>query len=406
MGRNGTPTSFMIVVNNTSASSLVARPFLLLCLAMFLGYANQWLLTPIIPLYVQDLGGSAFLAGLVLLTFSIPSFGVRPLVGRIADRWSAAGVLAIGLVLLAAGTLLFLVPLLALLFVGSFMRGLGWAGVNTGGYTTLAGVAPAERRGEAAGYYTSVTAGASVAFPALGLWLVADSSGYGTVFVIAIALALAGIPVALAVARTTAKPVDAGAASDAQPGGLIEPGVLIATGLNLCSSLVAPSIMAFLPLYARSLGIENIGLFYVVAGVTGIVVRPVLGKKSDAMGRGPAVAIGLAAQLIGFALIIAASGIELILVGGFFVAVGMAMISSTSTALAMDLANPRSRGRAMATFSISYQIGAGVGAIFAGALADLVGLRGMYFGSAAITLVGFALLGSAWKSLPRPQRSS
>ena len=82
-------------------------------------------------------------------------------------------------------------------------------------------------------------------------------------------------------------------------------------------------------------------------------------------------------------------------------ALGSAMIGSTSTALAMDLANPRFRGQAMATFSISFQIGAGVGAIISGAIADLVSLRGMYVGSIAITLVGFGLLAIAWKSLPR-----
>jgi MFS family permease len=179
--------------------------------------------------------------------------------------------------------------------------------------------------------------------------------------------------------------------------------VLLATGLNLCSTLATPSVTAFLPLYARALGIDNIGWFYVLAGITGIVVRPVLGKKSDAIGRGPAIAIGLCAQLIGLALIIAANGIAVILVGGFFVAIGQALIGSTTTALAMDLANPRSRGRSMASFSISFQIGAGVGAIIAGALADLVGLKGMYLGSIVITVTGFILLANAWKLLPRPQ---
>jgi MFS family permease len=187
---------------------------------------------------------------------------------------------------------------------------------------------------------------------------------------------------------------------------LIERGVLLATALNLCSSLATPSVMAFLPLYARSLGITNIGLFYVLAGVTSIVIRPLLGKRSDAIGRGPAIAIGLGAQFIGLLLIVIAHGIEVILAGGFFVAVGTAMIGSMSTALAMDLANPHSRGRAMATFSISFQIGAGAGAIISGALADLVGLRGMYVGSIIITLAGVALLGAAWKSLPRPHKAA
>ena len=92
----------------------------------------------------------------------------------------------------------------------------------------------------------------------------------------------------------------------------------------------------------------------------------------------------------------------MILAGGFFVAIGAAMISSTTTALALDLTDPRSRGRGMATFSISFQMGGGVGALISGALADLVGLRGMYVGAILITATGFALLASAWKLLPRP----
>ena len=383
---------------------LATKPFVLLCLAVFLGYANQWVLTPIIPLYVQDLGGSALVAGLVLLAFSVPSVTIRPFVGRLADRWSAAGVLALGLLVLGGGTLLFLIPFFAMLFIANFVRGIGWAGVNIGGYTTLAGVAPAARRGEASGYYTAVSAGTSIVFPALGLWLVAKPGGATLVFVISAMLAAAGLAVALSLAgrKTVSKP----AADDGAGAGLFDRGVLIATGLNLCSTLAMPSLTAFMPLYARSLGIDNIGWFYVLAGVTSIVVRPLLGKKSDAMGRGPAIAIGLAAQLLGFALIFAAETIEGILAGGFFVALSSAMISSTTTALALDLADARSRGRAMATYSISFQIGVGLGALVSGALADLVGLRGMYGGSIVITLAGFALLASAWRSLPRPQRQN
>ena len=389
-------------MSTPTPAPLATRPFLLLCLAMCLGYANQWVLTPIIPLYVQDLGGSAFVAGLALLAFAIPSFTIRPMVGSIADRWSAAGVLAVGLALLAAGTLVMLVPLLAMLFIGSVIRGAGWAGVNTGGYTTLASTAPADRRGEAAGYYTSATTSATIAFPALGLWLMTGPGGFQAVFVLSALLALLGIPVALSLMEKKA-PLKASVSVPGERGRtqLIERGVLVATGLNLCSSLVSPSIMAFLPLYARSLEIENIGLFYVLTGAINIVMRPVLGKKSDAIGRGPAVAIGLAAQLLGLALIIAASGLGLILVGGLFVAIGSSMIGSTTTALAMDLANPLYRGRAMATYSISYQIGAGIGAVLSGALADWIGLRGMYAGSIVITLAGFVLLAIAWKSIPR-----
>src|SRR4051794_13952205 len=371
---------------------------------MFLGYANQWVLTPIIPLYVQDLGGSTFLAGLVLLAFAIPSFTIRPFVGHVADRWSAAGVLAIGLALLASGTLLCLFASIAMLFVGNVIRGIAWAGVNTGGYTTLATAAPPERRGEAAGYYTSVTTSAQIAFPALGLWLIGAVPGFKTVFVVSALLAIAGLPFALKLTRNKAQAGKTAPPASDGSSRLIEPGVLLATALNLCSTLVSPAVMAFLPLYARSLDIPNIGAFYVLAGATSIIIRPILGKKSDAIGRAPAIAFGLTSQLIGLALIVAARDISLILAGGFFFAVGMSMMGSTTTALAMDLANPHARGRAMATFSISFQIGAGTGAIVSGALADAFGLRAMYVGAIVITLAGFALLATAWKSVPKPEK--
>ena len=381
---------------------LVTKPFLLLCAAMFLGYANQWVVTPAIPLYVDDMGGSAFVAGLALLAFSLPSFTVRPFVGQLADRWNAAGVLALGLVLLALGSVLFLVPLLIMVFLGNMIRGVGWAGLNTGGYTTLAMAAPAERRGEAAGYYTGVTASANIFFPALGLWIVADHGGFQVVALLSIAFGALGLPIALRLKRATPVTQEPRTARDKSSAGLIDRGVLLATGLNLCSNLVNPSVMAFLPLYARSLGIENIGFFYVVAGLTNIVVRPVLGRWADSIGRGPSIILALLAQLLGLVLILVANGLTMILVGGVFFSIGNAIMGSTTTALAMDLANPRTRGQAMATFSISFQLGVGIGAILSGALIDWVSFAGMYVGSIVIVLAGLLLLARAWRSLPRP----
>jgi MFS family permease len=392
-------------VNEAGASSaLFNKPFVMLCLAMFLAYASQWLMTPIIPLYVDHMGGSAFVAGLALLAFAVPSFTARPFLGHLADRWTAVGVLACGLMLLAVGSLLHLVPLLSMLFVGAIVRGIGWGGANIGGYTTLASAAPPQRRGEAAGYYTSIVTSVSIVFPAVALWLVAGSDGFQIVFALSAAMALLGLPMAWALARSLGDKKKT-AEEPGTSGSMIDKGVLLATGLNLCSTLASPSVMAFLPLYARSLGIDNIGLFYVLAGITSIVVRPLLGKKSDAIGRGPAIALGLSAQLTGLVLILLAQGLGQILVGGFFVALGWSMIGATTTALAMDLTDPKSRGRGMATFSLSFQLGVGLGSLIAGALADLTGLRGMYAGSIAMTLAGFGLLALAWKRMPQPARS-
>lgn len=371
----------------------------MLCAGVFLGYANQWMVTPVIPLYVNAQGGSALVAGMALLAFSIPSVAVRPFIGILTDRWNAAGVLAIGLIAMALGSALLLVPAFGMLIAGSVVRGLGWAGVNTGGYARLAAAAPAERRGEAAGYYTAATSAASMIFPACGLWLLQIDYGYPAVFLGSVVLALLGLPFALALARDRRSfPAPRPQADASDP--MLDRGVLIATALNLSSTLAMPAVAAFLPLYAKSLDISHVGAFYVVAGIVNILLRPTLGRWSDGMGRAPGIAIGLGSQFIGIALIATASGLTAILIGGLFVALGMSLTTSITTALAMDLAKPEARGQAMATYSMSYQIGAGLGAIIAGALADVVGLRGMYVGSLVITGSGLLLLAATRHRLP------
>ena len=387
----------------TPRPSLLTRPFVLLCMAVFLGYANQWMVTPVIPLYVNSQGGSAFVAGLALLAFAVPSVTIRPYIGKLTDHWNAAGVLALGLIALALGSAILLLPAFYMLFAGSIVRGLGWAGVNTGGYARLAADAPPERRGEVAGYYTAATSAASMLFPALGLWLLQKEAGFPLVLFISIVLALVGLPIALRLARDGRSPV--ARPKDGVSGPVLERGVLIATALNLSSTLAMPAVMAFLPLFAKSLGISNVGAFYFVAGVVNILLRPALGRWSDGMGRAPGIALGLGAQFVGILLIATANGLVAILIGGLFVALGMSLTTSITTALAMDLAKPEARGRAMATYSMSYQIGAGLGAIISGALADLVGLRGMYVGSLVITASGLLLLAATRHRLPRSAKS-
>ena len=115
--------------------------------------------------------------------------------------------------------------------------------------------------------------------------------------------------------------------------------------------------------------------------------------------------LGLASQLIGFLLIVAAARLAFVLTGAIFFSVGAAMISSSTTALAMDLANPQSQGKSMATFSMSFQLGAGLGAVLAGAIADATSYRGMYLGAIGITLLGFALLAFAWRRMPASVRA-
>jgi MFS family permease len=372
---------------------------------VFLGIAQYSMLLVIIPLYVVHLGGSAFIAGVVLLTFNLPSFSLRPFVGLWADRWSAIGVLALGAILIAVSSTIYAVPAYWAIFLASAARGLGWAGLMTGGYTVLAHLAPAQRRGEAAGYYSSITNAASIAFPAVALWLLTlPHGGYNSVFLAAALFALLSAAIGLLGVRPSL-PLPA-TSGDAGPtvspvAALIDRGVLIATLVNATVMLAQPALTAFLPLYARQLGIGGVGAFYVVAGVSDLLSRPLFGSAGDRAGRGYSIVPGILAQMLGMALIVLHPTLAAILICGVLTGAGSAVSSASAMALGMDLADPTRRGSAMATFSLSYQVGAGVGAVLAGSLATLTGYHGMYVASIAILACGLAITLANWSKLAR-----
>jgi hypothetical protein len=53
--------------------SLYTIPFLSLCASVFLAYANQMMVLPLLPVLVLERGGDATLAGTAVAAFALPS---------------------------------------------------------------------------------------------------------------------------------------------------------------------------------------------------------------------------------------------------------------------------------------------------------------------------------------------
>src|SRR5262245_38219774 len=91
-------------------SSIWTRAFALLCLAEFLGYAQHFALQPALPLYITHLGGSPFIVGLVIAAFGVTSVISRPIIGYWVDRWSAGGMMTLGMIGQGLSILFCLIP--------------------------------------------------------------------------------------------------------------------------------------------------------------------------------------------------------------------------------------------------------------------------------------------------------
>jgi MFS family permease len=368
--------------------------FALLCCAQFFGSSQHALLQPTFPLYIVSLGGTPFQVGLVIACFAVTSVVFRPLIGGWADQWSETGVLICGLLLLSLAVLFCFIPFAEAAMFANALRGLGWAGLSAAGYSLLALSAPSERRGEASGYYSGVQASGTILLPALALWLIdAPFGGFHTVFVVAIALAALGAAAGAILARRPAEPSRRPHAAVSGPWwreilNVLDREIILASVLSFTSHVTFPAVASFLVLYAREIGIENIGWFYVASGTTSLLARPILGKVSDQIGRRKALLACFVFQAMALATLAFADNLFVLMISGVLYMVGLAMASATTLAIAMEQAKAERRGRAMATFSIALPLSNGVGALICGSLVEWLGYFWMYLVFACIAGAG------------------
>jgi MFS family permease len=88
-----------------------------------------------------------------------------------------------------------------------------------------------------------------------------------------------------------------------------------------------------------------------------------------------------------------------VMLGGSLYFMGSAIGGSRILALAMEQAPAERRGRAMASFSVSFPLSNGAGALLNGFVVDLAGYRWMYIIAAVMCAFGLVLTWKLWSKL-------
>jgi MFS family permease len=390
---------------SNKSESIWTRAFVLLCLAEFLGYAQHFILQPAFPLYITHLGGSPFIVGLVIASFGVTSVVSRPIIGYWADRWSVTGVMILGLLTQAISISFCFMPFVGATMFANGLRGIGWSGMNTGGYTLLATAAPADRRGEASGYYGGVQSAATILFPAVALWIIdAHFGGFRATFLIAMSLVLGGAVTAYVLSRAVPRHPRNARARSVEPWwreiiNVFDRHILLAAALLFTLHLSLPCVSSFVVLYARQLDISHFGWYYVAIGVTSTLARPLLGRLSDKIGCGLSLIVAFTLETIALLLLPLVDTLLGVMLGGSLYFMGSAIGGSRILALAMEQAPAERRGRAMASFSVSFPLSNGAGALLNGFVVDLAGYRWMYMIAALMCAFGLFLTWKQWSKL-------
>lgn len=385
--------------------SLYTRPFIALCAMMFLGFSSFSLVNPIIPVIVIDAGGDAALAGIIVAVFSVPSVLFRPYFGRLVDEWSKRRVLAIGVGGLTLSSVLYLVPGIAAMTAVRLLHGTAWGAFNTGGNSALADIAPPERRGEASGIYGLMPGVSQMMMPALGLALLGAWGAPGP-FLFATLLAAMALAIAVLGPRLPSRTAPGTVPRATGRGSLLERRVLLPMTLEFLWMSTNCLFFIFPPVWAREHGIpiETLALYYPALGIAMVGGRIVIGPRLDRLARGRPVILGAGLGVIGLLVAITAVDTLVLAVGGVLYAVAAALTSPIHLAIAMDRATPGRVGAAMATYSLGYQLGLGIGSAAYGVVIAVAGFPAPFvIGIGAMLLMIGAILGARADLLrPRP----
>ncbi len=190
-------------------ASLLTRPFLVVTATALVFFVYIGMLIPIVPLFIEGpLDAGEFGIGLTVAVFALAAICVRPLIGRLADRygrrvldgrWRGAG-RAAGI---ASSQITEFWHLLALRGV----MGIGEAAVFVGAATLIADLSPRDRRAEGASYFSVAVFGGIGIGPIVGEALLGDDN-FAQAFVIAGLFAFLAAGVATVRTRPCGDPRD------------------------------------------------------------------------------------------------------------------------------------------------------------------------------------------------------
>ena len=353
------------------------------------------LLLPILPLYVQDIGGSEYQVGLVMGAFAIGLLGSRAWLGRLADRHSRKIVLLVGLSVAAIAPVGYAaianVPLLVALRA---FHGISIAAFATAYSTLVVDIAPIDQRGRLLGYM-SLTNPLGVAIgPAIGGLLLAQV-GYAPLFLLSALLGGIGWFCALWVydpmmsqsRQVKAQAAASSAASDSIWRRLRSPRLHVPALILMLVGIAFGTIVAFLPLSLRQEGSSlNAGIFYTAAAIASFSMRLTTGRASDRLGRGPFITLSLMCYLSAMLCLWGTTSEVGIVVAGALEGSGGGMLIPVMAALIADRARDDERGRVFGLCMGGFDLGIAIAGPVLGAFAATLGYRTL-FGLAACGLV-------------------
>ncbi len=338
--------------------------------AVFVSGTGIGSILPILPLYLRERGASYALVGVIVAAALVAQAVGQWPAGWLADRLGRREMMVAGLLLSAAASVVFVLPLsVAWLVVLRFVQGLGFAAAAPAERAAVADVVPPEELGMAYGWVSGARMSGLIVGPAIGGLLAVF--GRWTVFVTTgVALAAAALVAAVAlgpsVRRMAGHPSPPLNGLRSGRGGLALRAVIILTaGVGLLAGIYD----VIWSLYMRAIGASDpvIGLSFSLWALPLVIVTPLAGWASDRWDRRWLAAASVALTAMIGPVYPFLHNIPVVMAVGAVEAGLWAFAEPAMNAFLMD-AVPESRGEAQGIVGTALSAAMAIGSLVAGTL--------------------------------------
>jgi MFS family permease len=380
----------------TEVRALVAVGFM-----VALGYA---VVAPAIPLFAREFGVSRTAAAAVISAFALMRLVSAPFTGRLVDAFGERVMLASGIAIVAVSSLL--AGFSAAYWQLLVLRGIGGVGsimFSVSAAQILIRVTPSHLRGRAQGAWAGSFLLGMIAGPAVGsvaaFSLRAPFFLYAGTLVVAGVLALYTLRHSEFAARQTQRQVPLSLRE-----ALRRRAYVAALFAGFAGDFaVVGTRSAIVPQFVPDrlhLGHAWVYVAFLVTSlVSGALLLP-FGRVADTRGRRPVMLGGLAVGAVGFVLLPLLPVTGGLLLGMALLGVAGAADSVAPGAVVGDIVSGRG-GSVVAVFQMAGDVGAVVGPLVAGWVADSAGYTATFLVSAAAALLPLPVVAAAPETLVR-----
>ena len=346
--------------------SIWSLPYVVLMAVNLFQSMAAFMTNTTLPVYADALGATPSMVGIIVSSFSITALLIRPFAGPAFDSFSRKRLLiASQLVICACMFLYGVVDSLEGLVAVRLVHGVG---IGCGGPLAMSLVSeflPESRFASGISIYALAQSFAQVVGPAAGLYLV-EAVGFSAAYFLAASCILVAI-CGVAIIR---EPYRERLRYELKLNRMFAPEAI---GKGVALMLLATSFScmgAYVVLYGYSVGVEQMGLFFIVYALCLLGTRPLFGSLADRFGAPRMLAVGIAFFAASYVALAAADSLPTFIVAAVLGSAGFGCCGPLLQSAALASVPPARRGAASNTAFTGLDLGMLVGPIVGGAVIE------------------------------------